>query len=82
MEPPWWIEPVRHALGAMLLEAGKAAAAERVYREDLARFPMNVWGLVGLDRSLTAQGKPDAGVRADLAKAQAASEDKITSSHH
>ena len=34
-EPPDWIHPVRHALGATLLKAGKPAEAEAVYREDL-----------------------------------------------
>lgn len=41
MEPPWWIEPVRHPLGALLPRAGKPAAAEVVFREDLVWFPAN-----------------------------------------
>jgi tetratricopeptide (TPR) repeat protein len=57
MEPPYWHQPVRHLLGAALLDAGRAAEAERLYREDLARFPENVWSLRGLQRSLVAQGK-------------------------
>ncbi len=81
MEPPWWIEPVRHALGALLLEARNPKAAEQLYREDLARFPMNIWGLVGLEQSLAAQGKSDPGVRADLAKARSSIDAKIESSH-
>jgi hypothetical protein len=48
---------VRHHLGAVLLEAGRAADAERVYREDLARFPENGWALFGLAQSLRAQGR-------------------------
>lgn len=56
-EPPDWVHPVRHALGATLLKAGQAAEAERVYREDLGRWPDNGWGLVGLARSLDAQGQ-------------------------
>ncbi|MFL5577598.1 MAG: tetratricopeptide repeat protein [Gemmatimonadaceae bacterium] len=56
-EPPYWPEPVRHHLGAVLTKAGEPAAAERLYREDLRRFPENVWSLRGLERSLTAQGK-------------------------
>jgi tetratricopeptide (TPR) repeat protein len=51
-EPPDWVEPVRHALGAALLRAGRAAEAEEVYREDLKRLPMNGWSLYGLARSL------------------------------
>ena len=34
-EPPDWVVPVRHALGATLLKAGRPAEAEAVYREDL-----------------------------------------------
>jgi tetratricopeptide (TPR) repeat protein len=56
-EPPPWHFPVRQALGAVLLEAGRSADAERVYREDLERFPENGWSLFGLHKSLTAQGK-------------------------
>jgi tetratricopeptide (TPR) repeat protein len=48
---------VRHNLGAVLLEAGRPAAAEKVYRADLARFPDNGWSLFGLAQSLRAQGK-------------------------
>jgi len=57
MEPPYWHMPVRHLLGALLLEAGRPAEAERVYREDLERFPENGWSLFGLMKSLEAQGK-------------------------
>jgi hypothetical protein len=56
-EPPVWPVPVRHHLGAVLLSSGRAADAERVYLEDLARFPENVWSLKGLVESLKAQGK-------------------------
>lgn len=48
---------MRQSLGVALLAAGRAAKAERVYREDLARFPENGWSLFGLRRSLQAQGK-------------------------
>jgi tetratricopeptide (TPR) repeat protein len=58
MEPPEWVQPARHSLGAMLLSAGRPAEAERVYREDLARWPENAWALFGLSRALEAQGKP------------------------
>ena len=56
-EPPDWIHPVRHALGATLLKEGRAAEAEQVYREDLVRQPNNGWSLYGLSRSLQLQGK-------------------------
>ncbi|MEZ0314627.1 MAG: hypothetical protein ACAI38_22900 [Myxococcota bacterium] len=56
-EPPDWIQPTRHALGAALLDAGRSREAEAVYREDLARLPENVWSLRGLASSLRAQRK-------------------------
>ena len=61
-EPPDWIQPIRHTLGAALLDAGRAAEAEAVYREDLKRWPENGWSLLGLGRSLRAQGKDAAEV--------------------
>jgi len=54
-EPPAWHSPTRHALGAVLLEAGKAVDAEAVYRAELERNPQNGWSLNGLARSLRAQ---------------------------
>jgi TolA-binding protein len=57
MEPPSWFYPVRHNLGAALLEAGQAAEAEAVYREDLKQYPNNGWSLFGLAESLRAQDK-------------------------
>ena len=39
-------------LGATLLDAGRPADAEAVYREDLRRNPENGWSLFGLARSL------------------------------
>ncbi len=64
-EPPGWILPVRHALGASLMTAGRFVEAERVYRDDLARLPENGWSLFGLARSLRLQ-KKNAGEAADL----------------
>ncbi len=58
-EPPPWHLPVRHVLGAVLLEAGRAAEAEAVYRRALERFPENGWCLHGLAESLQAQGRED-----------------------
>jgi len=57
MEPPDWLQPVRHSLGAILLASDRAADAETVYREDLQRWPENGWALFGLARSLEMQGK-------------------------
>lgn len=56
-EPPSWIQPVRHALGAALLAQKRFAEAEKVYRNDLVHKPKNGWGLWGLARSLERQGK-------------------------
>jgi hypothetical protein len=56
-EPPGWILPVRHALGATLMAAGRFADAEQVYRDDLGRLPENGWSLFGLMRSLKLQEK-------------------------
>lgn len=56
-EPPDWFFSVRHHLGAALIKAGKAAAAEAVYRRDLELFPRNGFALHGLWQSLSKQGK-------------------------
>lgn len=55
-EPPGWIQPVRHALGAALLQSGLHAEAEVVFREDLVKRPGNGWSLFGLGRALRLQG--------------------------
>lgn len=65
-EPSAWPWPAREALGAALLRAGDAAAAESVFREDLRRNPNNPRSLLGLAASL--KGKDGA------AQAQAAAE--------
>jgi hypothetical protein len=64
-EPPPWYFPVRQALGAVLLQAGRAAEAEAVYREDLRRNLENGWSLFGLAQSLRAQGKSAEAAAAD-----------------
>jgi tetratricopeptide (TPR) repeat protein len=56
-EPPRWHMSLRQTLGAVLLEHGRAAEAEAVYRDDLVRYPSNGWSLFGLAESLRAQGK-------------------------
>ena len=66
-EPAPWFFPARHLLGAQLLESGRAAEAERVYREDLRRNPRNGWALFGLAAALRAQGKAAAAAEADRA---------------
>jgi TolA-binding protein len=48
-DEPWgWMEPVRHALGALQLEQGRLADAESTYSEDLKQHPDNGWALQGL----------------------------------
>jgi tetratricopeptide (TPR) repeat protein len=61
-EPPDWHVPVRQALGAVLLEAGRAAEAEAIYWQDLSGNRENGWSLFGLMQSLRAQGKGEQAV--------------------
>jgi len=83
-DEPWgWMQPTRHALGALLLEQGRVAEAEAVYRSDLGldgklsracQHPDNLWSLHGLHECLTRRGeKVEAaliGQRLDLALAR------------
>jgi hypothetical protein len=65
-DEPWgWMQPIRHALGALLLEQGRIAEAEAVYREDLGLggslpraqiHPDNLWALRGLLECLEQGG--------------------------
>ncbi|MFI5120005.1 MAG: tetratricopeptide repeat protein [Thermoanaerobaculia bacterium] len=64
-EPPDMTVPSRHALGAVLLAAGRPAEAETVYREDLVRYPENGWSLQGVARALRAQKKTEEAARFD-----------------
>ena len=81
-EPPGWMLPVRHAMGALLMSAGEYAEAERLYREDQERHPGNGWSLLGLKQSLEAQNRSteaaEIGVR--LEKAWKRVTDRPTSS--
>ncbi len=82
-EPPAWMIPVRHSLGAVLMKAGRFAEAEKVYRDDLARLPENGWSLFGLAESLRAQKKNDdeaAATEARFEKCWAKADVKITTS--
>jgi tetratricopeptide (TPR) repeat protein len=68
-DEPWgWIQPVRHALGALTLEQDRIEEAEQVYREDLGLagnlpraciHPDNIWSLKGLDECLRRRGVGD-----------------------
>jgi tetratricopeptide (TPR) repeat protein len=57
-EPPYWMFPSRHVLGATLFDCKHIAEAEAVYRADLTRYPGNGWSLFGLMRCLLEEGKP------------------------
>lgn len=84
-DEPWgWMQPTRHALGALLFEQGHHAKAEKVFLQDLGlapglpracQHPDNVWALRGLYDCLVAQGKTDETahikLRLDLAEARA-----------
>jgi tetratricopeptide (TPR) repeat protein len=81
-EPSEWHYPPRHALGAVLLEAGRPREAETVYWDDLRRNPENGWALFGLSQALEAQGKQAqaALVKARYEKAFARADFKPTAS--
>jgi len=58
-EPPAWYYPLRESLGAALVRAGRAADAEKVFREGLKRSPRNAWMIFGLMESMKAQKKSE-----------------------
>ena len=84
-DEPWgWMQPARHALGALLLEQDHVKEAEAVYRADLGldgslsracQHPENVWSLHGLHECLTRRGATAEAAmirqRLDLAEARA-----------
>jgi tetratricopeptide (TPR) repeat protein len=82
-EPPSWMIPLRHTIGANLMAAGRFAEAEQVYRDDLKRLPENGWALLGLSQALAAQqkdGEELQSTRARFEKVWAKADVKITSS--
>ena len=84
-DEPWgWMQPARHALGALLLEQGRVTEAEQVYRDDLglsdtllstSQHQDNLWSLHGLVECLESQDRHDEAklmrARLNLAKARA-----------
>ena len=56
-EPPDWYYPVRHTLGAVLLEAGRPAEAEVVYWQDLKKNQGNGYALFGLLQVMQAMDR-------------------------
>jgi tetratricopeptide (TPR) repeat protein len=82
-EPPGWLIPVRHSVGAVLMKQRRFAEAEQIYRDDLARLPANGWSLLGLAESLRAQKKDSeeiAKTKARFEKVWAKADLKINSS--
>ncbi len=59
-DEPWgWMEPARHALGALLTEQKRYEEAVSVYEANLARYPENGWALHGLAEGLRGLGRSD-----------------------
>jgi tetratricopeptide (TPR) repeat protein len=66
-DEPWgWMQPTRHAYGALLLEQGRVPEAAAVYAADLGldgtlpralQHPNNVWALHGYHECLVALGR-------------------------
>ena len=66
-DEPWgWMQPTRHALGALLLEQGRVGEAADVYRADLGydaslsracQHPENVWSLHGYHECMERLGR-------------------------
>ena len=81
-----WDEPeplpfsARHWLGAALLETGRPADAEQVYRTDLEKHPGNGWSMFGLSQALAAQGKPARDASQDFERAWVRSDTWIRAS--
>lgn len=81
-EPDDWHYPVRHSLGAVLLQAKRPAEAEIVYWQDLREHPRNGWALFGLAQAMRAQGNVEAAkaVDEDFRKSWTKADIKLTSS--
>ena len=67
-DPADWFYPTRETLGATLLNAGRDAEAERVFRADLTRNKHNPRSLYGLATTLRAQKKDAAPVTAEFGR--------------
>jgi tetratricopeptide (TPR) repeat protein len=91
-DEPWgWMQPTRHALGALLMEQGQHEEAESVYRADLGldstlsracQHPGNVWSLHGLHECLARRGETAeaAHIKLQLDKASARADVPIRAS--
>jgi tetratricopeptide (TPR) repeat protein len=91
-DEPWgWMQPTRHAYGALLLEQGHVEEAAAIYRADLGlddslpralRHPRNIWSLHGYHECLTRLGRDAeaAEVKVDLDAAQAQTDVPVVAS--
>jgi len=91
-DEPWgWMQPTRHALGALLLEQGRIDQAEKVFKADLGyddtlpralQHRNNVWSLHGYHECLVRLDKAEEvrTIEAQLAKAVAKADVPIKSS--
>ncbi len=91
-DEPWsWMQPTRHALGALLLEQDQVEEALQVYREDLGFdssipraywHPDNVWALHGYHECLVRMGRRDEAeiIRQRLTLAEARAEFPVQAS--
>jgi tetratricopeptide (TPR) repeat protein len=90
-DEPWaWTQPVRHALGALLLEQGRLNEAEEAFRQDLSKRgsgasrsnPNNIWSLVGMQQCLEKMGRTEEAKRiaATLKKARDVADTPIRTS--
>jgi len=91
-DEPWgWMQPTRHALGALLTEQGRHEEAEAVYRADLgldstlsraSQHPNNLWSLHGLHECLVQRGETVESIlikqQLDLARARSEVEVKAS----
>lgn len=65
-EPPDWFFSVRHNLASILIENKIYDEAELVLKQDLKKYPLNGWSLIGLGRVLQYQGKIEEAKKVDL----------------
>jgi tetratricopeptide (TPR) repeat protein len=91
-DEPWgWMQPTRHAYGALLLEQGEVETACAVYAADLGldttlpracQHPNNVWSLHGYHECLVRLGRTDAAreIKPQLDATLAVADIEITSS--
>jgi tetratricopeptide (TPR) repeat protein len=91
-DEPWgWMQPTRHALGALLLEQGEVESAAAVYAADLGlddtlaracQHPNNVWSLHGYHECLLRLDRTDeaAQLKPQLDRALAGADVQIKSS--